>query len=139
MPDEKDLLAGLHRIMDKAEPVVEGVARVLSHVHIPGEDTRSEDVIDAEIVSETPAIAESARPPMKALPPPPLSIVFGAERGPDGRGMIFHAFRQIGTSPLCERKLRERPEVWWRPNSRSREAILFCFGCLSHLEIPHGK
>lgn len=116
MADEKSILDGLNSIMDGVEAGIGKAEKVLGKVYVPGdENNTSDDVVDAEIVSESPA----------------SSYAFGGIPATDGRGVIWHIYAQPGPITVCGR--RYDPQSWWRPNPSSKQAILCCFGCLSRL------
>lgn len=118
MPDFFDKL---DELMGHVEMGAEKLASALGHVHVEGKE------------DEAPPPA----PPPAEAPPPPPAFVFGGIAAKDGRGIIWHAFdtSKMPAATLCKPEKRVDPETWWRPNPNSREAILFCFGCLSRIVL----
>lgn len=107
----------IDRFFDKADAVADGLNQMIA------EPEPHEDLIEAEVVQES------------------INIIFGGITARYyQRGLIWHAFTNMSNPPLCGMRgfHSDMVESYRRANVTSKEAIVFCFGCLSKMEEKLG-
>lgn len=108
---------GLNELLDMAEVVTDKVVDTLKDAHYPGKVYDDPiPVQDAVIIKEE------------------ISVLFGAVKGPDDKGLYWHAFRGITNQTYCGRsidpaKISQRK----KPNHVATDFYVLCYGCVSRL------